>query len=90
MTAAEIIPHISQDHRCRHMLTCLCEQSPEPISQTKLMQIGLFSESIQGRLCAYTAFEYWMLQIDAQLRRLGWRIEELGTGYRVVPNGVAS
>ena len=90
MNAAEIIPHIPQDHRCRHMLTCLCEHSPNPVSQMKLMQVGWFSEAHQGRLCAYTAFEYWMLQIDAQLKPLGWRIEELGTGYRVVPNGVAA
>ena len=86
MTAAEIIQYIPESFRCRHMLSHLLDQSPEPVSQTKLMQVGWFSEAHQGRLCAYTAFEYWMLQIDAQLKPLGWRIEELGTGYRVVPN----
>ena len=90
MNATEIIPHIPEDFRCRRMLQLLCWQSPNSVSQTELMRTGSFSEALQGPLCAYTAFEYWMLQIDAQLKPLGWRVEELGTGYRVVPNGVAS
>lgn len=85
-SAAEIIGQIPHDYRCLDMVAFLFRESPNDVSQTKLMQLGRFSESIQGPLCAYTAFEYWMLQLNAELRRFGWRIEEHGIGYRVVPN----
>lgn len=70
----DILPLIDRDHRGASMLIHMCRRHPLVYGRDDLMKVGGFSESVQGAICAYTAFEWTILRINDRLPRTGWRI----------------
>jgi exonuclease III len=81
---AEAVGAFPRDHRGANMVAYLARRHPQAISRTDLMTIGAFAENIQGRLTAYTAFEWWVMRSNGALRHLGWRIDDTNEKYRLI------
>jgi hypothetical protein len=79
-----LVRSFPQDHRALHMLAFMARRHPNAVSRRELMAAGAFAEHLQGRLCAYTAFYWWVERANDELRPRGWRIAEPGSFYRLI------
>lgn len=72
---------VNHDHRAYQVLRSLCLYHPTPVDRDSLIRIGGFAA--QGPVCGPAAFEFWLIQLNIDLPRLGWRIDERAESYRL-------
>lgn len=77
----DILDIVDGDHRGYQMLRCLINRHPISTERNLLIKVGGFA--VQGPVCGPAAFEFWILQLNIDLPKLGWRIADSAERYRL-------
>lgn len=73
MNLHELVKRCSDD-RPGWILRQMCTYDPLPRTRNDLMKGARIFPHIDGPVCSYAAFHWWVLRINDDIRLFGWKI----------------